>query len=154
MVMAKIRKIASSDSESVKNLINGIMNGEFPSESPAYAYEDLDNLSEHYGGDREIFLVAEKDGQIVGTVAVKEDGKDVALLRRVFVHPDYRGKGYGAKLMSKAMDFCFEHNYKTVTFRGTGRMRDAVNLCLKNGFKEDDVSELGDFQLIILSRDL
>ena len=100
------------------------------------------------------FLVAEKDGVIVGTVAIKEDGRDVALLRRVFVHPDHRGKGYGTTLLNKALAFCFDHQYKTVTFRGTDKMRSAVQLCLKNGFREDDVSEFDDIKLLILSKTL
>lgn len=152
--MANIRKIKPEESESVKNLIDCIMNGEYPAESSLYEYQDLDDLPAHYGGDREIFLVAEKDGKIVGTVAIKEDGPDAALLRRVFVHPDYRGKGYGAKLIGRAMEFCFEHKYKNVTFRGTDRMQNAVNLCLRNGFSKNDISELGNFQLIVLSKDL
>jgi N-acetylglutamate synthase-like GNAT family acetyltransferase len=152
--MVNIRQIKKDEADHVKELINDIMGGELAATAGAYVYNDLDNLSEHYGGDRDIFLVAEKDGKIVGTVAIKEDGEDVALLRRVFVHADYRGQGYGAKLLCKAMDFCFKHKYKTVTFRGTDKMQTALRLCMKSGFEEEDVSELGDFKLVILSKEL
>lgn len=152
--MVNIRKIRSDDAENVKAFISSIMQGEFPKESKAYVYQDLDDPAQYYGGDRDIFLVAEKDGDIIGTVAIKEDGVDSALLRRIFVHKDYRGKGYGEKLLSKAMEFCFEHNYKNVTFRGTDRMQKALKLCLRNGFKQEDITELGDIELIVLSRKL
>lgn len=152
--MVNIRKIESEDTGGVKDLINDIMGVEFSKESDAYAYEDLDSLSDHYGGDRELFLVAELDGNIVGTVAIKEDSPDVALLRRIFVHKDHRGKGYGALLLSQAMAFCFKHNYKSVMFRGTDKMGAALQLCLKNGFEEQDVAEFGDFRLMVLSRQL
>lgn len=152
--MVNIRRIQSDDTEGVKNLIKGIMDGEFSKESDVYTYQDLDNPVEHYGGKRDIFLVAEKDGEIIGTVAIKEDGSDSALLRRIFVHKNWRGKGYGELLLSRAMEFCFEHNYKNVTFRGTDRMQTALKLCLKNGFKQENVAEVGDFRLIVLSRKL
>ena len=150
----KIRPIQPDDAKDVKSLISNIMIDEFSNEIIAYTYDDLDNLAEHYGGKREIFLIAEKNGKIIGTVAIKEDGDRMALLRRIFVHKDYRGKGYGAKLLAKVMEFCFEHNYKTVTFRGTDKMQTALQLCLKNGFKKSNISELGDFQLVELCKSL
>ena len=152
--MINIRPIKSNDCGGVKDLIEKIMGAEFSKESVAYRYQDLDNPLEHYGGDREIFLVAEKDGKIVGTVAIKEDGADVALLRRIFVDSSYRGQGFGEALLRKAMEFCFEHDYKNVTFRGTDKMQSALKLCLKNGFEEEDIAEIDDFKLLILSRDL
>ena len=130
------------------------MKGEFPKESEVYAYQDLDDLVSHYGGGRDLFLVAEKDGRIVGTVAIKEGGEDSALLRRVFVHEDCRGQGFGAGLLSKAMEFCFTHHYRTVSFRGTDRMRSALRLCLKNGFEQKEEADLADFKLIVLKKDV
>lgn len=152
--MIDIRPIKSDDCGGVRQLIERIMGSEFARESVAYRYQDLDNPLEHYGGDREIFLVAEKDGKIVGTVAIKEDGPDVALLRRIFVDGAFRGQGFGEALLRKAMDFCFQHDYRNVTFRGTDKMQSALKLCLKNGFEEEDIAEIDDFKLLILSRDL
>lgn len=152
--MIKIRKIKANDAEEVKSLIEGIMHGEFTAESKAYAYNDLDDIVAHYGGKRETFLVAEEDGKIVGTVAIKEDDNNSALLRRIFLHKDYRGKGYGAELLAEATKFCLDHGYRTVQFKGTNRMQNALQLCLRNGFEQDDLMELGDFDLVMLSKRL
>ena len=152
--MINIRRVKSDDAEHVKSLIHGIMDGEFAKVRPAYQYRDLDNPSEHYSGNRQIFLVAEKDGKIIGTVAIKDEGADVAQLRRVFVCKEYRGRGFGEKLLSKAMEFCFENNYKTVKFKGTDRMQEALQLCIRNGFEKETVAEQGDFSLVVLSKKL
>ncbi|MFC1497983.1 GNAT family N-acetyltransferase [Verrucomicrobiota bacterium] len=152
--MVNINRIKPDDTEDVKNFINSIMQNEFPEESSAYEYHDLDNPLEHYKGEREIFLVAKKDGQIIGTAAIKEDSQDSALLRRVFVHERYRGKGYGKMLLSKAMEFCFNQNYKNVIFRGTNGMQNALKLCIKNGFEQKDIAKFGKLDLIVLSRKL
>jgi len=152
--MISIRPIESGDLDKVRELIDGIMHGEFRKESSLYRYQDLDDPLKHYSGKREIFLIAEKNGRIIGTVAIKEDGTDVALLRRIFVDSEYRGKGFGEALLKKAMEFCFDHNYKNVSFRGTDKMQTALKLCLRNGFKEEDIAEIDDFKLLVLSKEL
>ncbi|MFO7870710.1 MAG: GNAT family N-acetyltransferase [Kiritimatiellia bacterium] len=150
----EIRKIEPDDIAQVRELIDSIMDSEFSREKGVYNYPDMDDPVDHYGGQRDVFLVAEKDGRIVGTVAIKEDGAESALLRRIFVHGDYRGKGYGERLLASAMEFCFERKYKNVSFRGTDRMQTALKLCLKNGFEQQNVAEVDDFNLVVLTRRL
>jgi len=149
-----IRKIRADDTPHVQSMINAILDSEFASERKAYASFDLDDPVRYYSGNKDIFLVAEKDGKIVGTVATKEDAPDTALLRRVFVRKDFRGQGYGEKLMRKALEFCFEHDYHTVNFRGTDKMQGALKLCLKQGFQEQDVNAVPDFKMFILTKKL
>ena len=150
----QIRKIAKNDVPKVIKLITEILNSEFGKESKAYPQLDLYNIENTYGGERDAFFVAEKDGKIVGTAAIKEDDKSTALLRRVFVDPKCRGKGYGKSLINKAIEFCKKHGYKKIFFRGTSRMETAINLCKKEGFVEHERIELEDFQIIISSLNL
>jgi len=150
--MVLIRKICSRDTSQVKQLIRGILDEEFA--SGPQAGPDLDDPVQYYGGQKDIFLVAEKDGVIIGTVAIKEDTPDTALLRRIFLNKAFRGKGYGEKLLQKAMAFCFEQQYQNVTFRGTAAMQAALQLCLKEGFKETDVAEMNAFKMYVLTKRL
>lgn len=150
----RIRKIRSVDALQVQSMINTILDSEFTSERKAYASFDLDDPVRYYSGNKDIFLVAEKDGKIIGTVAIKEDAPDTALLRRIFIRKDFRGKGYGEKLMVKALEFCFEHDYHTVNFRGTDKMQGALKLCLKQGFQEQDVNAASNFKMFILTKKL
>lgn len=152
--MILIRKMRLDDTSGVKSLIQNIMGTEFAAESGAYALHDIDDPVRYYSGKKDIFLVAEKDGDIIGTVAIKEDTPNTALLRRVFVRKDYRGQGYGEKLLSQALAFCFEHDYETVTFRGTDKMQGALKLCLKQGFQEKDIAVTDDFKMFILTKKL
>ncbi len=152
--MVAIRRIAEEDADKVRTLISDIMQGEFAEESAAYALQDLDDPVHYYGGSNDIFMVAEKDGRIIGTVAIKEDSPGTALLRRMFVRKEFRGKGYGDKLMKSAVEFCFERSYQNVIFRGTDRMRQALKLCLKEGFEEDDILATDDFKMFVLTKKL
>jgi GNAT superfamily N-acetyltransferase len=152
--MVLIRPIGPRDVPQVRQLVHGILDEEFASAQQAYGGPDLDDPVCYYGGAKDIFLVAEKDGAIIGTVAIKEDAPDTALLRRIFLNKAFRGQGYGEKLLQKALAFCFEQHYQNVTFRGTAAMRAALQLCIKEGFKETDAAEMDAFKLRVLTKRL
>lgn len=152
--MLKIRPIESADAPEVKSLIEGIMDEEFKAARGLYAFHDIDDPRRYYSGEKDMFLVAEEGGHIVGTVAIKEDTPKTALLRRIFVRKNFRGKGYGEKLLAKAMEFCFDRGYESVVFRGVDKMHDALRLCLRNGFQESGVDLGQDLKLMILTKNL
>ncbi len=143
-----IRQVKNSDVPRVLKLIKGILESEFGKEASVYPQIDLYDLETSYGGERDLFLIAEVDGDIVGTTAIKEEDGKVALLRRVFVDPKYRGKGYGLKLIEQAIEFCKKKSYRKISFQGTSRMAMALALCRKKGFQESDRVAMEDFEII------
>ncbi len=152
--MISIRHATSADSAAARSLVQTILVGEFGSPSSRSSFQDLEDVTDAYGGARDLFLVAEKDGDIIGTIAIKEDSQETALLRRIFIHKDHRGKGYGDTLLSEALEFCAGQGYESVIFRGTDRMKTAIKLCATRGFEEDDVACLGDLTMVIMSKEL
>ena len=143
----KVRKLQQEDSEAVKDLILAVLTKEYPFDKSAYSDSDLYDLAGTYSGPRDNFFVLEDNGKIVGTVGVKEDSERIALLRRLFVDSHYRGKGYGALLISEAIRFCKEKEYSSMVFRTTNRMTQAIELCKKNGFKKAEEVDLEGFQI-------
>lgn len=145
--MNTLRAFTNFDSKDVKELILSILTKEYPFDKSAYSDSDLDKIGEVYGGKKESFFVMDEDGSVVGTVGVKEDTSDSALLRRLFVDIKHRRKGYGSALLDKAIAFCREKGYKHIFFRCTDRMKDAMNLCLRKGFKEVEALEVAGFKI-------
>lgn len=145
--MQKLRTFRKDDADGVKELILSILTKEYPFDKNAYSDSDLDKIDEVYGGAKDSFTLIEENDQIVGTVGVKEDTKDTALLRRLFVDLKHRKKGYGTQLLDKAIDFCKEKGYKKVYFRCTDRMSEAMRLCIKKGFKEVEALEISGFKI-------
>lgn len=143
-----LRKFQEKDAPFVKELVNSILFKEFSLSSKAYQIDDLDSISKAYNGPRDVFYVIEQDNKIIGSVGVKEDTKQIALLRRMYVHPAYRGKGYGSMLMKAAVDFCNSNDYRQIVFRSTSQMQDAITLCIRKGFAEQERLNLGDIQII------
>lgn len=141
----RIRKFTELDGAKVKELILSILEKEYPFDRKAYSDTDLENIGATYGGPRDTFFVIENDNKIIATAGIKEDTRDAALLRRVFVDPIERQKGYGSKLLDEAIKFCKEAGYKQLVFRATGKMINAIELCKKKGFKEAEKLDLGGF---------
>ena len=149
--VVQIRVVKNTDVPKVLKLIKSILESEFGKEAVVYPQIDLYDLEASYGGQRDCFLIAEREGRIVGTTAIKEEDTKVALLRRIFVDPKYRGKGYGLALIEKAIEFCKKKNYRKISFQGTSRMTMALTLCRKKGFQEVDRIPMEDFEIIRFS---
>ena len=142
-----IRRFKDEDASGVKELILGILTKEYPFDRSAYSDSDLDKIAQTYGGEKESFFVIEEDGDIAGTVGIKKESADEALLRRLFVDLKHRKRGYGSQLLDKAIGFCKDNGYKHIYFRCTDRMSDAMKLCIKKGFKETEKLEVGGFKI-------
>lgn len=141
----EIRKFADVDGPNVKELILSILEKEYPFDRKAYSDTDLENIGAAYGGERDTFFVIEDGNDVIATTGIKEDSKDTALLRRVFVRASDRKKGYGSRLLDEAIKFCKEKGYKELVFRTTSKMVSAIELCKKKGFKEIEKLDLGGF---------
>lgn len=150
----QIRAFENKDADSVRDLITSILSNEYPFDKSVYKNSDLSDIGQSYGGKRDAFFVMESDGKIVGTVGVKEDSEEIALIRRLFVAPSYRRKGYGLLLLDKAIGSCKDFNFKHITFRTTGRMVQAINLLKKMNFKEVEKVDLDNLQIYKFVLDL
>ena len=143
----ELRRFTEKDAKGVKDLILTILTKEYPFDKSAYSDSDLEKIGETYGGKGDAFFVIDEGSKIAGTVGVKMETGDTALLRRLFVDVKRRRHGYGSELIKKAIDFCKGKGYKKVYFRCTDRMSDAMKLCIKNGFKETDTLSISGFNI-------
>jgi GNAT superfamily N-acetyltransferase len=78
-----------------------------------------------------ICLVAETDGEIVGTVALENDE-----LETFFVHPDYQGKGVGRFLLQSVEEIAARGKIKTVRVLSS---LSAVSFYEKAGYRKNGI---------------
>jgi N-acetylglutamate synthase-like GNAT family acetyltransferase len=143
-----IRPARSEDKGEILALVTTILNKEFPSDSAAYATDDLEDLLESYRPPKNLFLVAQADRRIIGTCGVKGEDKETALLRRLFVEEGHRGQGIGRTLLQRALQFCRERGLKEAIIRTSAGMVQAIRLCRELGFQEDGSWALGGVTLV------
>lgn len=78
--------------------------------------------------------VAEKEGNIVGSIAIIKRGIGDAQLRWFGVDAALQGMGIGNQLVKTAMRFCREHGYQHVTLWTIDILKPARHLYGKYGF--------------------
>ncbi len=97
--------------------------------------EDLFRIHEVYSG-RGNFWVAVKNGEVVGTVGIRDMGGDQAKLNRMFVNSDFHGLGIGQKLIEVALDYAKAQEFKEVILNTHELMTRAHRFYEKNGFRQ------------------
>lgn len=140
-MVASIRQYTASDQKAAQSVVlRGYKDFGFKY-TPQYDF-DLNDPKKHYIKSGGMFYVLEIDGKIVGTIAViKKD--NTAELKRWYVDKDFQGKGYGSKLLDKAILFCIENGINKIEFETSKKFTKAHLLYKKRGFKtvrEDDRS--------------
>ncbi|HNV86566.1 MAG TPA: GNAT family N-acetyltransferase [Candidatus Omnitrophota bacterium] len=146
--MITVRPVTEADDTCVRELITGILEREFSPEERAYFGSDIEHVFRNYAGPRETFFVATDQDKVVGTAGIKEEDDRNALLRRIFVRSDYRGRKIGSQLISNAVSFCKTQGYQEIIFKTTSRMSEAIKLCEANGFVKRVRLELGGLELL------
>jgi ribosomal protein S18 acetylase RimI-like enzyme len=84
--------------------------------------------------DRGRLWVAERDGRIVGCVAIVPATPQTAQLRWFLVDPSARGVGLGRRLLGEAVAFCKESGYERVILWTVSALEAAARLYRAAGF--------------------
>ena len=94
--------------------------------------------------ERERLWIVEKNGKIIGSVAIVKFSEQQAQLRWLLLHPDLRGYGIGRKLVEEAIEFCRNRGYVSIFLWTVSALTAASRLYKSVGFQlaEDKTREL------------
>jgi N-acetylglutamate synthase-like GNAT family acetyltransferase len=106
---------------------------EFGQSFEAYVSETLGSFYKTLNAEKERMWIAEHDGKIIGTIAVKNTN-GVAQLRYFLIHPDYRGIGLGKKLMDLFIGFIKDVGYTSSFLLTEKQLETAVGLYKRYGY--------------------
>jgi len=90
---------------------------------------------EHYNPARERCWMAERNGQIVGSIFLVEKTKTVAKLRMLLVEPSARGLGIGQRLVDECVRFARKAGYKTIMLWTQSELGTARSIYERAGFR-------------------
>lgn len=137
--MIEIRFAAPEDSPAIAAVLSEAFSA-FKSFYTPEAFDvtilDAERVRERFDAKGEIWA-ALKDGKIVGTVSVVDEGERL-YIRSMAVSPWAQGLKIGQKLLDEIEKYAVENNYKKLFLYTTPFLHGAIRLYEKNGFKRGE----------------
>jgi GNAT superfamily N-acetyltransferase len=81
-------------------------------------------------------LVLEDEEKLVGMGLIKTIGEGIGEVGRMYIRPEYRGRGYGKELMEQLVAQAEEIGYSILRLETADFMSAALNVYRSSGFKE------------------
>ena len=103
---------------------------------PVAFADELDNLPGKFAEPRGRLLVAEEDGKIAGCVALRDLGDGACEMKRMFVYPEFHGRGVGQLLGRALIGEAKAIGYRKMLLDTGPEQREAQGLYRKLGFKD------------------
>lgn len=124
--------------DDVLDLILGIQRGEFAIDITAEQQPDLRDIPAFYQVSNGNFWVAMADGRVVGTISLLDIGNQQGALRKMFVHPEFRGPraGTAKRLLDALLDWARDRELREIFLGTTAKFLAAHRFYQRNGFSE------------------
>lgn len=151
--MITIEAFRPADTLSVVNVIVPIQRGEYGIAITAEDQPDLAQIPSFYQTGAGGFWVARTDdGQIVGTIGLKDIGGRQAALRKMFVLASHRGAEHGvaARLLETLLDHARRVGLSGVWLGTTDKFVAAHRFYEKHGFRQVEKAQLPEGFLFML----
>lgn len=134
-----IRKITPEDNQQVKKVIQSVL-VEMGVPKVGTAYEDvsLDDMFETYNKDRMEYFVVEENNKIIGSAGIaplQGGDPEICELQKMYFLPEARGRGIGAEMMKKCLDYAREEGFEQCYLETLPYMESARKLYGRTGFR-------------------
>lgn len=138
-----VRPYRPGDAQAVIDVILPIQREEFGVAITAQDQPDLADIPGWYQTGAGQFWLAELDGRVVGTIALKDIGGGAVALRKMFVRPEGRGPaGAASALLAAALEHARAHGARQIWLGTTDRFLAAHRFYEKNGFARVEADDL------------
>lgn len=99
--------------------------------------QELANLPGDYALPSGRLLIARVGEEVAGCIALRKQGEGVCEMKRLYLRPNFRGKGFGGKMVETILAEAKQIGYSRMRLDTLpGRMDKAISLYRSIGFKE------------------
>ena len=142
----RIVSYSDQDCDEIVDLITTIQIQEFGVATSAEKQPDLRDIPGFYQQGVGNFWLAFEEGELVGTIALKDVGEGVCALRKMFVKKAYRGtkRGIAGALMQTLHDWARDRGVREIYLGTVDVYHAAHRFYEKNGFTEVIRSQVPD----------
>ena len=142
-----IREIKPEDNEQVKSVVQSVLvEMGVPKVGTAYEDASLNDMHAEYDEDRKEYFVVDDHGKIIGGAGIAPLANfegSICELQKMYFLPEVRGKGVGAEMMKKCLEFAKAQGYEKCYIETMPYMEQAQKLYARSGFERLD-GPLGD----------
>jgi putative acetyltransferase len=124
------------DSNGIKIVVFGVLKEYGLVPDPGSTDKDLDSIESYYSENGGYFGVVEELNYIVATIGLYRVDETTCELRKMYVLPNFRGKGLGKNLMEFALKKAKEMGFKRVVLETASPLKEAIGLYKRFGFQE------------------
>lgn len=97
---------------------------------------ELEDLPGYYAPPTGSLLIAYSDNQKAGCVALRDLGDGICEMKRMFVRPEFRGRGVGLALAARILENARTLGYCCMRLDTSHRQTEAMRLYRRIGFSE------------------
>ncbi len=103
-------------------------------------FQDIDYELKHlnlvYGKPGGLIIMAKANDEFVGVLCMRDLGNSVSEIKRMYVKPNFRGKGLGRKMLNKVANEAKRLGFRFLRLDTVPDMESAIHLFVSEGFYE------------------
>ena len=130
--LPRLRQATNADSGAIQELIFSILNEYSLKPDPDGTDADLVDIESHYWIGW--FAVLEINHMIIGSAAIYPKSSQIFELRKMYLHSNWRGRGYGRILLDQAIDKASILGARQLVLSTASVLVEAVGLYQSYGF--------------------
>ncbi len=129
------RRANRNDEPGILEMVKRVLAGYGLSVNPAVTDLDISDLERHYFNNGGYFAVID-DGGIIGSYGIYRLGADTCELRKMYLLPEFHGRGIGKIMMEDAIKRAVSLGYSEMFLETNLRLDRAIRLYERFGFLE------------------
>lgn len=139
-----LRKAKAGEEDKILCLVRKVLSGYGLKINPEETDKDLSDLVDFYFDNKGWFAVIDHGDEIIGSYGIFRVSEKVCELRKMYLLPEYQGKGLGRLMMEDAIHQAKTLGYAEIILETNKLLDKAIHLYKKYGFKKYNPSHLSD----------